>query len=107
MPNTEPKIEEWMRESILEIDSVANPLLSENIAIIAKHYAAHRDERVKELEEALEKIINQQPCCEGGGCFYPMHDGDGNYIGEQNIDPLSVIQEMVQIAGTILAKGAK
>ena len=57
MPNTEPKIEEWMRESILEIDSMANPLLSENIAIIAKHYAAHRDERVKELEEALYGML--------------------------------------------------
>lgn len=48
--------------------------------------------------EALESIIKQQPCCEGGGCFYPMHDGEGNYIGENNVDPLGVIQGMVQTA---------
>jgi hypothetical protein len=49
--------------------------------------------------EALENIIKQQPCCdEGGGCFYPVYDGEGNYIGEQHVDPLGVIQGMVQTA---------
>ena len=53
---------------------------------------------VVRLRSAMQSIINQQPCCEGGGCFYPMHDGEGNYIGEQNVDPLGVIQGMVQTA---------
>lgn len=50
------------------------------------------------LVEALEKIIGLQPCLEGGGCFYPMHDGEGNYIGEQTVDPIGVINGMVQFA---------
>lgn len=54
--------------------------------------------------EALENIIKQQPCCEGGGCFYPVHDGEGNYIGEQNVDPLGVIQGMVQTAQEALER---
>lgn len=57
--------------------------------------------------EALENIVKQQPCCEGGGCFYPMHDGDGNYIGEQNVDPLGVIQGMVQTAQDALTPNVK
>ena len=66
------------------------------------HYIAHKmremEVRLIAAQDALSKIINQQPCCEGGGCFYPMHDGEGNYIGEQNVDPLSVIGGMVQTA---------
>ena len=54
--------------------------------------------------EALESIINQQPCCEGGSCFYPMHDWEGNYIGEHSIDPLSVIQGMTQTARDALSE---
>lgn len=59
-------------------------------------------QQLKEKDEALEAIIKEQPCLDGGGCFYPMHDGDGNYIGEQNIDPLLVIQRMVEIAQSAL-----
>lgn len=55
-------------------------------------------------KEALENIIQQQPCCDGGGCFYPVYDGDGNYIGEQNVDPLGVIQGMVQTAQDALTQ---
>lgn len=57
---------------------------------------------VLRLRAALENIVKAQPATEGGGCFYPMHDGEGNYIGEQNVDPLSVIQSMAQIAGEAL-----
>ena len=48
--------------------------------------------------EALQLIVGMQPSTEGGGCFYPVYDGDGNYDGEQNVDPLSVIQRMAQAA---------
>lgn len=55
------------------------------------------------LRGALQKIILQQPCDDGGGCFYPMHDGEGNYIGEHYVDPMTVIAGMVQIAQEALA----
>ena len=58
---------------------------------------------VRRLREVMEKIINQQPCCEGGSCFFPMHDGEGNYIGEMNVDPLSVIQTMAALAQDALS----
>jgi hypothetical protein len=57
-----------------------------------------------EANEALESIVKQQPCCEGGECFYPMYDGEGDYIGEQNVDPLLVIQRMVQTAQDALTQ---
>lgn len=57
---------------------------------------------IARLRTALENIVRAQPSTEGGGCFYPMHDGEGNYIGEQNVDPLSVIQGMAQIASEAL-----
>ena len=53
---------------------------------------------IHDLRSALLEIINQQPCIEGGGCFYPMHDGEGNYIGQNHIDPIGVIQGMVETA---------
>ena len=62
---------------------------------------------VRRLREVMEKIINQQPCCEGGGCFFPMHDGEGNYIGEMNVDPLSVIQTMAALAQDALSPNVR
>ena len=59
--------------------------------------------RNRQIVQAMEKIIAQQPCMDGGSCFYPMHDGEGNYIGEQNVDPLSVVQTMAQTAQEALA----
>ena len=59
-------------------------------------------DRLSMAVAAFEKIIAMQPCIDGGGCFYPMHDGDGEYIGEQNVDPLEVIQGMSQIAQEFL-----
>ncbi len=53
---------------------------------------------VLNLREALRKIVNMEPCLDGGSCFYPVHDGDGNYIGESPVDPVSVIQGMVNTA---------
>lgn len=50
------------------------------------------------MTTALEDVVKQQPCCDGGGCFYPTYDGEGNHVSEQNVDPLTVIQGMVQTA---------
>ena len=56
------------------------------------------ENEVEMLRLALKSIINQQPCFEGGGCFYPMHDGDGNFLGDNHVDAVGVIQVMVQTA---------
>ena len=62
-------------------------------------------EKIEILQEALRSIIKHEPCLDGGGgCFYPMHDGDGNEIGIQNVDPISVIGSMVGTAQEALHK---
>ena len=67
---------------------------TKKLALVVADARAERDT----LRAALEQIIKHQPCLDGGGCFYPVHDGDGEYIGEQNADPISVIACMVGTA---------
>lgn len=55
------------------------------------------------LEAALREILSAQPCLgDGGSCFYPRHDGDGEYVGEQYVDPISVIGAMTGVAARAL-----
>lgn len=55
--------------------------------------------RIQHLEAALCAVRDAMPAIhEGGGLFWPRHDGDGNYIGEENVSEMSVIQNMVTIA---------
>ena len=86
--------------SLLEDEIAESKIMNDEI------YASLHEENAR-LRDALQEIINQQPCCEGGGCFYPMHDGEGNYIGEQNVDPLSVIQGMSETAQNSLQPNVK
>jgi len=58
----------------------------------------------RDLIIALENILSAQPCMENGSCFYPMHDGEGEYIGEQPVDPIMVIQNMSIMASDALHK---
>ena len=51
---------------------------------------------------ALKDIRQNQPAQEGGNLFYETFDLDGNYTGIQNVDPLFVIQEMVETAAKSL-----
>ena len=57
---------------------------------------------IETLTTALEDIIKLQPLCDNGYTYYPMHDGEGNYIGEQTIDPLDAMARMVERAQTAL-----
>ena len=59
---------------------------------------------VEKLIAALQRIINNTPCMEGGDCFYPRHDPDGEYIGEESVNPLDVISGAAQIAAEALAE---
>lgn len=58
--------------------------------------------RLVSATEALESIVRNVPCMHAGGCFYSMHGPEGEYLGEQNVDPLSVIGSMAQIASDAL-----
>ncbi len=53
---------------------------------------------VLKLREALKTIVDAEPCTDGGNCFYEHVDGDGNYMGFENADPLGVIGGMVATA---------
>jgi len=59
-------------------------------------------EKIARLEKALWDIINQQPCTNNGECFRPHYDMDGNYLGEQEVNPVAVIGDMTAIARTAL-----
>lgn len=62
------------------------------------------NDRIAVLTNALQGIINMQPCYDNGECFYPQHDGEGNYIGEHHVDPISVIGGMVDVATKAIAE---
>lgn len=56
---------------------------------------------------ALEKIIAMQPCLDAGGCFYPRHGHEGEYLGEEPVDPISVIGGMASAAAEGLGAPAE
>lgn len=68
-----------------------------NISLISHSRELERElnaanDRIKRLEDALEHISKEVPAHDGnGGLFWPMFDRDGNEIGVQNVDPLTVI----------------
>lgn len=80
-------------------DEKAN-LVEQNGAVILR--AATAEKENERLREALDKIRQAEPCTHEGSCFYPRHDGDGNFISDDHVDPLSVIQDMVGIARAAL-----
>ena len=64
------------------------------------------DEKNRQLTIALEALAGIPRCVpamEGGSLYREHFDGEGNYIWRENIDPLSVIQEMEKIANEALA----
>ena len=56
------------------------------------------------LRSALQRIIDTEPGYHEGTCYYEMRDGNGEYLGVQPEDPISVIQEMVRIAREALGQ---
>lgn len=55
-------------------------------------------DRMRELEQSFNSIINCVPEMHEGSLIVEHFDGDGNYNGSENVDPLSVIQQMDSIA---------
>jgi len=54
--------------------------------------------RIKQLEQALESITKQVPAQDGGGFFCLRFDGEGNEIGIEYIDPMTIVSKMYSIA---------
>lgn len=63
--------------------------------------------RIAELEAAHKQIIDIQPCQHEGSTFYPEHDGDGNWMQDVPVDPIQVIQSMVEVAEQALKGGPR
>lgn len=61
-------------------------------------------EKLRQAEEAFQKIIRSVPCCVNGFWFWPNISPDGDYLGEIPTDPASSMQEMQEIAESALAK---
>ena len=100
MKNETPKTSRCWRDGKWQTDELANLAASQEreLAVIMARESDIRislDKQISaslrhltaihDLRSALLEIINQQPCIEGGECFYPMHDGEGNYIGQNHI----------------------
>lgn len=61
-----------------------------------------------ELTSALRAVLEIRPAgSSSGGCFYERFDGDGNCLGAENVDPMSVIQDMAEIAEEGLSRAAR
>jgi hypothetical protein len=70
--------------------------LAENAAIRAL---------VAELAEGLSGMTGDGICsAEGGGFFIPRYDMDGEYLGEENLDPQAVAYGLFQQAQELLTK---
>lgn len=51
-----------------------------------------------EMRTLMQAMVDSMPAQEGGSLFYERFDGDGNYIGSENIDPLGLIGDWYQRA---------
>jgi hypothetical protein len=78
----------------LEEESESNWKLAES----AIGSCADMSSRIKQLEQALESIIKQVPAQDGGGFFCLRFDGEGNEIGVEYIDPMTIVSKMYSIA---------
>ncbi|MDP1931951.1 MAG: hypothetical protein Q8L60_10890 [Gammaproteobacteria bacterium] len=73
------------------------------------YQAAHtaQQKRVEELEDALITVINCVPACVDGTLVVEHYGSEGEYLGSEHIDPLSVIQAMHETAEQALSATAR
>lgn len=108
------KIDEFMTDegyTLPETDADEDDNLSPYQALCMSMISIFKDlhaaqSQVAGLRDYFEHILRQEPCCTDGNCFYPMCDSDGEYIGEQQVDPLGVIQGMTTTAREALSAPA-
>lgn len=73
-------------------------------ALAESHAAQLRNEKalcaqIERLRTALAQIVSCVPAIQDGGGFIIEHfDSDGEYVGSQQVNPDSIIQEMQFIA---------
>jgi len=77
-------------EQLAEIRLAYLQLLEKNVDILKP--------RIKQLEQALESITKQVPTHDGGGFFCLRFDGEGNEIGVEYIDPMTIVSKIYSIA---------
>jgi hypothetical protein len=72
---------------------------------------ADRDAIISDLENFidgiiadLENIVAKIPACSNGEMFVEHHDGDGNYLGSESVDPLGVIGSIDGRIRALIAK---
>ena len=78
--------------------AVVNEVFAENKVHILEKELKQAQDRIKQLEQALESITKQVPAQDGGGFFYLRFDGEGNEIGVEYIDPMTIVSKMYSIA---------
>ncbi len=55
------------------------------------------------VRDMADKALREMPAQQdGGGWFYPMHDGEGNYMGEQHVQEDQVIQGLHSYMSDVL-----
>lgn len=56
--------------------------------------------------DLTRQIVNAVPALQdGGGFIQENYDGDGRYMGDSQIDPMAVIQQMQELAHKAIAIG--
>ena len=65
---------------------------------------AEKDRQLAIAREALENISQNIPAMEGGSFYREHFDLNGNYIGSENIDPISVVQMMQEMSQRALTE---
>lgn len=96
--------ESWRFDQVLE-----SPLCNELLRLATE--LAQKEARIKELEGMVSQAINGLSrmtgggiCLQdGGGFFVPMYDPDGEYLGEQQLDPQHVAIMGFSMASDLIA----
>jgi len=90
---------EWDEQSLAEqLGAKIGESCRKVIAREVPKLIAQRDH----FRSVLEQIRQSCPAIFSGTCFYPMHDGDGEYIGEQYVDPVAVIGRIMELVDVAL-----
>lgn len=82
---SEDRNQKWAEKSIYASQ------LEQQIANI-KSQATTQRAALEKVRERLDNAQRSMPAYHEGGFHFERHDMDGNYIGSENVDPISVVQ---------------
>jgi len=87
------------KEQLKYIDSVDGNAHQSGVKII-EDLCKQRDE----LREALVKIQDSIPACMNGDFIIEHFDGEGNYCGTEQVNPVYIVGGIVEICDQYLTK---